>query len=109
MVFGDKCIDEFDDVFTDYLEEKDNIIEEITHLKICLKEAKLVEEALKNQILEMERYNERLEQEIVSIRKELEKTKGLNLIFAKGSETLEEIIKVKCSPLIKASLGYNGE
>eukprot|EP00253_Pinus_taeda_P032193 PITA_32193 len=41
--------------------------------------------------------------------KEIEKTKALNLKFVKGSETLDEIINVQCSPLIKTGLGYNGE
>ena len=30
----------------------------------------------------------------------------MNLRFAKGSETLDEIIKVQRSPLIKTGLGY---
>ena len=47
--------------------------------------------------------------EIVGLRKEIEKTKALNLRFAKGSETLDEIIKVQHSPLIKIGLGYNEE
>jgi len=42
----------------------------------------------------------------VRLRKELEKTKSLNLRFAKGSETLDEIIKVQHSLLIKTGLGY---
>ena len=33
----------------------------------------------------------------------------LNLRFVKGSETLDEIINVQCSPLIKTGLGYNEE
>jgi hypothetical protein len=33
----------------------------------------------------------------------------LNLRFAKGSEALDEIIKVQRSPLIKTGLGYTGE
>jgi len=72
----------------DSLEEKDNIIEEITQLKICLEEAKLTEDSLKKQILEKERHNEKLELEVVSLRKELEKEKSINLRFAKGSKTL---------------------
>ena len=108
MEFEDKFVDESDDVLMDALEEKDNIIEEITHLKIHLEEANLVEEVLKKQILEKERHNEKLELEIVSLRKELEKKKGINLRFSKGSEALEEIIKLQCSPLIKTGLGYNG-
>ena len=35
--------------------------------------------------------------------------KTLNLRFAKVSETLDEIIKVQFSPLIKTGLGYIGE
>ena len=46
---------------------------------------------------------------MVSQRKESEKVKALNLRFAKGSETLDEIIKVQRSPLIKTGLGYTGE
>lgn len=74
-----------------------------------MEEAKLAEEVLKKQILEKERHNESLELEIVGLRKELGKTKALNIRFSKGSNTLEEIIKVQCSPLIKIGLGYNGE
>lgn len=36
MTFEDKCINEFDDTCTDSLEEKYNLIEEITHRKIRL-------------------------------------------------------------------------
>ena len=46
---------------------------------------------------------------MVSVRKDFEKEKTLNLRFAKGSETLDEIIKVQHSPLIKTGLGYTGE
>jgi len=41
MAFEDKCIDDSGDIFMDSLEENDNLIEEITHLKIHLEEAKL--------------------------------------------------------------------
>ena len=46
---------------------------------------------------------------MVSLRKYFEKEKTLNLRFAKGSETLNEIIKVQHSPLVKTGLGYIGE
>eukprot|EP00253_Pinus_taeda_P002655 PITA_02655 len=49
------------------------------------------------------------EGEIVGLRKEIEKTKAINLKFVKGSETLDEIIDVQQSPLNKTGLGYNGE
>jgi len=39
----------------------------------------------------------------------LRKKKALNLKFVKGSETLDEIVNVQRSPLIKTGLGYNGE
>ena len=39
----------------------------------------------------------------------MRKQKALNLKFSKGSETLDEIIKVQHSPLIKTSLGYTEE
>ena len=35
--------------------------------------------------------------------------KNLNLRFDKGSETIDEIIKVQHYPLIKRNLGYIGE
>lgn len=111
MEFEEQCVDGFDDVFMDSLEESDRLrvinknqekeitmykentfVEEITQLKICLEEAKLVEESLKKQVQERKKHCENLELEIVGLRKELEKTKALNLRFAKGFETLEEII-----------------
>ena len=45
----------------------------------------------------------------MGLRKDIEKTKTLNLRFAKGSETLHEIIKVHRSPIIKTGLGYTEE
>ena len=60
-------------------------------------------------LAEKDKHNEELECEIVGLRKEIEKTKALNLRFAKGSEILDEIIKVQCSPLIKTGLGYSEE
>ena len=64
---------------------------------------------LKNRLIEKEKHIEKLECEIVSLRKEIEKVKTLNLRFSKGSETLDEIIKVQRSPLVKTGLGYIGE
>ena len=93
------------DMFVDALEDND-FLEEINQLKICLEESKISIETLKNQLEEKEKHNEKLECEIVSLRKEIEKVKTLNLRFSKGSETLDEIIKVQRSPLIKTSLGY---
>jgi len=67
---------------------------------------------LRKQVQEKEKHCENLELEIAGLRKELKKTKtqlNLNLRFSKGFKTLDEIIKVQRSPLIKAGLGYNAD
>ena len=69
----------------------------------------MIIDTLQFQLDEKEKSLEKLECEIVGLRKEIEKTKALNLKFVKGSETLDEIISVQRSPLIKTGLGYNGE
>jgi len=74
-----------------------------------LEEKKVAIDTLKRQLIEKEKHNEKLECEVLSLRKELKKIKTLNLRFAKGSETLDEIIKVQCSPLINTGLGYTIE
>eukprot|EP00253_Pinus_taeda_P007385 PITA_07385 len=61
------------------------------------------------QLAEREKHNEKLECEIVGLRKDIEKTKALNLRFTKGLETLNEMIKVQRSPLIKTGVGYTEE
>ena len=99
---------EENDTFVDALEDND-FLDENNQLKICLEESKIIIETLKNQLEEKEKHNEKLECEVVSLRKELEKLKTLNLRFAKGSKTLDEIIKVQCSLFIKTGLGYIGE
>ena len=85
------------------------VVEEITQLKVCLEEDKIAIDTLKKQLIKKEKHSEKLECEIVNLRKELEKIEILNLRFAKGSETLDEIIKVQHSPLMKIGLGYSGE
>lgn len=69
----------------------------------------MIIDTLTFQLAEREKHNEKLECEIVGLRKDIENTKDLNLRFAKGSETLDEIIKVQHSPLIKIGLGYTKE
>ena len=97
-----------DDDFLDALDE-DGLYEEISKLKIYLEEKSMIIDTLTFQLVEREKHNEKLECEIVGLRKEIEKTKALNLKFAKGSKTLDEIIKVQHSPLIKIGLGYSEE
>ena len=97
-----------DDDFLDAIDEED-IYEEISRLKICLEEKNVIIDTLQIQLAKREKHHEKLECEIVGLRKEIEKTKALNLRFVKGYETLDEIIKVQRSPLIKTGLGYNEE
>lgn len=104
----EKNTSESNDKFMDSLEEK-YFFEEITKLKICFEENKVAIDTLKHQLIEKEKHNDKLECEVVSLRKELEKIKTTKLRFAKGSETLDEIIKVQFSPLMKTGLGYIGE
>ena len=87
--------------------DEEGLYEEISKLKICLEEKNMIIDTLQFTLAEREKHHEKLESEIVGLRKEIEKTKALNLRFVKGSETLDEIIKVQCSPLIKTGLGYN--
>ena len=69
----------------------------------------MIIDTMTNQLAERENHNEKIECEIVGLRKDLEKTKSLNLRFAKGSKNLNEIIKVHHSPLIKTNLGQTKE
>ena len=97
-----------DDDFLDALDE-DDLYEEISKLKIYLDEKNMIIDTLTFQLAEREKHNEKLECGIVCLRKDLEKTKALNLRFAKGSKTLNEIIKVQSYPLINTCLGYTKE
>ena len=97
-----------DDDYMDAIDEE-GFYEEISILKICLEEKNVIIDILQFQLAEKEKFIEKLECEIVGLRKQIEKTKALNLKFVKGSENLDEIINVQRSPLIKTSLGYNGE
>eukprot|EP00253_Pinus_taeda_P012643 PITA_12643 len=97
-----------DDDYMDAI-DVDGFYEEISRLKTCLEEKNMIIDTLQFQLDEKEKFLEKLECEIVGVRKEIEKTKALNLKFVKGSETLDEIINVQHSPLIKTGPGYNGE
>ena len=96
------------DDFLDALEEE-GFFEEITKIKICLDEKNMIIDTLTHQLTEREKHNENLECETLGLRKELEKTKSPNLRFAEGSKTLNEIIKIQCSPMIKIGFGYTEE
>ena len=70
----EKDSSEAKDTFMDALEEN-YFLKEINHLKIFLEENKISIDTLKNQLIEKEKHNEKLECEIVSLRKELRKWK----------------------------------
>ena len=87
--------------------EKEDFLKEISQLKISLAEKDIVINTVTHQLIEKDKHNEVLECQVVSLRKELEKTKTLNIRFSKGSETLDEILKVQCWPIIKIGLGFH--
>eukprot|EP00253_Pinus_taeda_P023275 PITA_23275 len=80
----------------DYMDaiDVDKLYDEIFNLKRCLEESNMINNTLQTHLDEKEKYLEKLECEIVGLRKEFENTKALNLKFVKGSETLDEIISV---------------
>jgi len=82
-----------DDDYMDAIDE-DGFYEEISRLKVCLEEKNVIIDTLQFQLAEKEKFLEKLECEIVGLRKEIEKTKAPNLKFVKGSETVDEIINV---------------
>eukprot|EP00253_Pinus_taeda_P035127 PITA_35127 len=100
--YAAKCPHKDDDLM-DAIDEE-GLYEEISKLKICLEEKNMIIDTLQFQLAESEKHHEKLECEIVGLRKEIEKTKALNLRFVKGSETLDKIVKVQHSPLIKTGL-----
>jgi hypothetical protein len=95
-------------------EKKDHDLEEtkktIIILKTQLEEAKRIEEVVRSQLKEKEENCEKLEAEIVSLRKELEKTidqLNRSLKFGKSTEILDNILSFQRSPFIKTGLGYD--
>ena len=88
------------------LEEIEKII---ISLKIQLEEAKRKEKVVRIQLKENDEICDKLESEIILLRKELEKsTAQLNrsLKFGKGA-ILDDIINFQNSPNIKIGLGYD--
>jgi protein subunit release factor B len=69
----------------------------------------MIEEVVRSQLKEKEENCEKLEAEIVSLRKELEKTTdqlNRSLKFGKSNEILDNILSYQRSPFIKIGLGY---
>ena len=89
------------------LEEIENII---ISLNIQLEEAKRKEEVARVRPKEKEEICDKLEFEIVSLRKELEKSTAQfnkSLKLGKSIEILDDIINCQRSPNIKTDLGYD--
>ena len=76
--------------------------ETIVHLKTQIGEAKREEELLKDQINEKEESFHKLEDEVVDIRKKVEKSNK----FLNSSQILNEILESQRSPNDKSGLGY---
>ena len=79
--------------------------EDIIILKIHLEDATRREEILMNQIKEKKNICDKLEEEIVFLRKDLEKSKT-KINFIKGSKTLDNILSNHRSLDDKTGLGY---
>ena len=85
---------------------------EIIGLKTQLEEEKKLEDTLLQQMREKSQECERLEEEVVSLRKNLEKSQReilMNTPLMKGSGQLDQILNSQRSPLIKTGIGYEGE
>jgi hypothetical protein len=83
--------------------------EDFALLKVKLEEAKKIEDILKQQLLEKKVRCEASKEEIVKIRKEMEKFKGLyhqNLPSIKASKELTSIINQQRNSKLKGGLGY---
>jgi hypothetical protein len=79
--------------------------ETIVHLKTQIEEAKRIEELLKIQINEKEESFCKLEDEIVNLRKKVEKSNK----FLNSSRILDEILESQRSSCDKSGLGYKGK
>ena len=77
-------------------------------LQTQLEEAKRIEDVMKLQLAEKEKENQRLEMEIVGLRKKIEKSKD-HVKFNESSVILDEIMKCKRLSSNKAGLGFRKE
>lgn len=87
-------------------------VEAIESLLLQIEEGKKILETLNEQLNEKNQASERIEGEIVSLWKELEKEKTqlrFNEIFGKGTKTLNEFLKAQRVSNDKTSLGIEVE
>ena len=74
-------------------------------MKIQLEEANRIEDVLKLQREENEKKNQKLEMEIVGLKKKFEKSKA-QVMFNESLVILDEILKCQRSPFETSGLGY---
>jgi hypothetical protein len=74
----------------------------ITNLKVQIEEYKIIEESLKEQLEERDKIIGNLEEEIVTLRKDLQKKNMQN-----NSKVLDDIINSQKPHHDKSGLGYN--
>ena len=82
---------------------------DITLIKLELEEEKKIEESLKQQLAESKVRCEHLEEEVVTVKKELEKYQAWynqNISSIKASEELNNILNRQRTPQNKFGLGY---
>ena len=94
-----------------YVREEQNS-EVLIQLKVELEEAKKVEDMLLKQIKGKIHEQEKLEEEVVCLRKKLENSQrkvSTNSSQMTSSGKLNEILDAQRSPLIKTGIGYEGE
>ena len=81
-------------------------------MKVELEEAKKVEDTLLKKIKDKIQKQEKLEEEVVCLRKKLEKSQRellMNTPQMKSSRQLDQILNAQSSSLIKTGIGYEGE
>ena len=81
-------------------------------MKVELEESRKIGDILKKEIKEKNQEREKLEEEMVSLRKISEKAQKeltMNIPWMKISEQLEKILNAQIYPLINTGIGYEGE
>ena len=86
--------------------------EDLIQLKVELEEAKKVEDSLLKKIKDKHQEQEKLEEEVVWLRKKLENTQrelSMNTPRMTSTKQLDKILNAQRSPLIKSGIRYEGE
>ena len=95
------------DILLKYVREEQNS-EILIQLKVELEESKKVEDILLKKIKDKVQEQEKLEEEVVRLRKKLENPKmklSMNTPQMKSFEKLNKILNAEISPLIKTGIG----